>query len=47
MWNGTAEILNARPTRMNTTPTIRPGEAVSGRISVFASAAKSMVPEKP
>jgi hypothetical protein len=47
MWNGTAEILNASPTSTNTMPTIRPGEAVAGCDSVFARAAKSIVPEKP
>src|ERR1700747_3080725 len=47
IWNGTAEILKARPTATRTIPMIKPAEGLVPPRNSPASAAKLVVPEKP
>ena len=48
MWNGTAEILKARPTSRNTRPMMRPmSVAAVVALAAVAMAAKLVEPVKP
>jgi hypothetical protein len=44
IWNGTAEILNAKPTKINTIPKVK---TYSFELSWFAIMSKFVEPEKP
>ena len=44
MWNGTAEILNAKPTKINTIPKVKTYSLV---LSWFEIISKFVEPEKP
>src|SRR6185503_14667974 len=46
IWNGTAEILKARPEIRNTIPKIKPTLTLEA-VTMWAIAAKSVVPVKP